>query len=76
MLSGNGPDIVLTAGPSYIAPMAEAGQLLALDSYAAKYKWTDPCCRPIYETGKIERQAVRPAQDLRVDGALLQQVAV
>src|SRR5205807_7224657 len=28
MLSGSGPDIVYTSGPSYVAPMAEAGQLL------------------------------------------------
>src|ERR1700752_1986149 len=36
MLSGSGPDIVFTAGPSYVASMAQAGQLLALDDYAQK----------------------------------------
>ncbi|KQR77644.1 ABC transporter substrate-binding protein [Rhizobium sp. Leaf341] len=41
MLSGNGPDMVYTAGPSYVAPMAQSGQLLPLDDYAAKYKWQD-----------------------------------
>jgi raffinose/stachyose/melibiose transport system substrate-binding protein len=41
MLSGNGPDVVYTAGPSYVAPMAQSGQLMALDDYAAKYKWED-----------------------------------
>ncbi|WJH38671.1 extracellular solute-binding protein (plasmid) [Aliirhizobium terrae] len=41
MLSGNGPDVVYTAGPSYVAPMAQSGQLMALDDYAAKYKWQD-----------------------------------
>src|SRR6185312_11345612 len=30
MLSGTGPDIVYTAGPSYVASMAQAGQLLDL----------------------------------------------
>jgi raffinose/stachyose/melibiose transport system substrate-binding protein len=39
MLSGNGPDVVYTAGPSYVAPMAQSGQLMPLDDYAAKYKW-------------------------------------
>ena len=53
MLSGNGPDIVLTAGPAYVAPMAQAGQLLALDSYAAKYNWTGSMLPAIYDTGKI-----------------------
>lgn len=41
MLSGSGPDIVYTAGPSYVATMAEAGQLLALDDYAQKLGWND-----------------------------------
>jgi len=41
MLSGNGPDIVYTAGPSYVAPMALSGQLMVLDDYAAKYQWQD-----------------------------------
>jgi raffinose/stachyose/melibiose transport system substrate-binding protein len=34
MLSGTGPDIVFTAGPSYVASMAQAGQLLDLSDYA------------------------------------------
>ncbi len=41
MLSGNGPDVVYTAGPSYVAPMAQSGQLMDLNDYAAKYKWAD-----------------------------------
>jgi raffinose/stachyose/melibiose transport system substrate-binding protein len=41
MLSGQGPDIVYTPGPAYVAAMAGAGQLLALDDYAAKLGWTD-----------------------------------
>jgi len=41
MLSGNGPDVVYTAGPSYVAPMAQNGQLMPLDDFAAKYKWQD-----------------------------------
>lgn len=39
MLSGTGPDVVLTAGPSYVATMAQAGQLLPLDDYATKLGW-------------------------------------
>ncbi len=41
LLSGSGPDVVYTAGPSYVATMAQAGQLLPLDSYAAQEKWGD-----------------------------------
>ncbi len=53
LLSGSGPDIVLTAGPAYVAPMAEAGQLLSLDKYAAKYNWTGSLLPAAYDTGKI-----------------------
>ena len=46
MLSGSGPDIVYTAGPSYVASMAQAGQLLPLDDYAAKARLERPrSCR-------------------------------
>jgi raffinose/stachyose/melibiose transport system substrate-binding protein len=41
LLSGSGPDVVYTPGPSYVAPMAQSGQLLPLDEYAAKYGWSD-----------------------------------
>ncbi|MFE0017625.1 ABC transporter substrate-binding protein [Mesorhizobium sp. NPDC059054] len=52
MLSGNGPDVVYTAGPSYVAPMAQSGQLLALDDYAAKYKWADRILPVFVEMGR------------------------
>jgi raffinose/stachyose/melibiose transport system substrate-binding protein len=39
MLAGTGPDVVFTAGPSYVASMAQAGQLLPLDDYAKKFGW-------------------------------------
>ena len=52
MLSGSGPDIVYTPGPSYVASMAQAGQLLALDDYAAKFGWTDRILPVFIELGK------------------------
>lgn len=41
LVAGNGPDIVQTAGPTYLAPIANAGQVLPLDELAEKYKWKD-----------------------------------
>lgn len=41
LLAGNGPDIVQTAGPTYLTPIATAGQVLALDDLAAKFKWKE-----------------------------------
>jgi len=54
MLSGNGPDVVFTAGPSYVASMAQAGQLLPLDDYAAKLGWNDRLLPLFMELGKYE----------------------
>ena len=52
MLSGSGPDVVYTAGPSYVASMAQAGQLLALDDYAQKLGWNDRILPVFVELGK------------------------
>ena len=52
MLSGSGPDIVYTAGPSYVATMAQAGQLLPLDDYAQKLGWNDRVLPVFVELGK------------------------
>ncbi|MBB3455978.1 raffinose/stachyose/melibiose transport system substrate-binding protein [Rhizobium sp. BK313] len=52
MLAGTGPDVVFTAGPSYVAAMAQAGQLLPLDDYAKKYGWNDNLLPLFLELGK------------------------
>lgn len=54
MLSGSGPDIVYTPGPSYVAPMAQSGQLLALDKYAAEYGWDDRILPVFLEMGRYD----------------------
>lgn len=54
MLSGSGPDVVYTAGPSYVAPMAQSGQLLPLDDYAAKYGWADRILPVFLEMGRYD----------------------
>lgn len=54
MLSGSGPDVVYTAGPSYVASMAQAGQLLPLDDYAAKMGWNDRILPVFLELGKYD----------------------
>ena len=54
MLSGQGPDIVYTPGPAYVAAMAGAGQLLPLDDYAAKLGWTDSVLPVFLSMGTYE----------------------
>jgi raffinose/stachyose/melibiose transport system substrate-binding protein len=41
LIAGSGPDIVQTAGPSYLTAIANAGQVLPLDDFAAQYKWKE-----------------------------------
>jgi raffinose/stachyose/melibiose transport system substrate-binding protein len=41
LVAGSGPDIVQTAGPAYLTAIANAGQVLALDDFATKYKWKE-----------------------------------
>ena len=54
MLSGTGPDVVFTAGPSYVASMAQAGQLMPLDDYAKKYGWNDNLLPIFLDLGKYD----------------------
>ena len=56
LLSGSGPDLVYTAGPSYVAPMAQAGQLLPLDSYATQFGWDKRILPVFVEMGKYNGQ--------------------
>ena len=51
LLSGSGPDIVMTPGPSYLVPMEAAGELLPLDNYAAQYGWNTKVLPAILKIG-------------------------
>ena len=51
LLSGGGPDIVMTPGPSYLVPLEAAGELLPLDKYAVQYKWNSTILPPILRIG-------------------------
>jgi len=50
VLAGQGPDLVYTSGPSYIAPLAKAGALEPLDDYAKKFGWSDRLLKPVLDT--------------------------
>lgn len=54
MLSGRGPDVVMTPGPAFVASMAQAGQLMALDGYAEKYGWDERLLPVFLELGKYD----------------------
>lgn len=56
MLSGSGPDIVYTPGPSYVASMAQAGQLLPLDAYADQFGWRDRVLPVFLDLGTYDGQ--------------------
>jgi raffinose/stachyose/melibiose transport system substrate-binding protein len=54
MLSGSGPDVVYTPGPAYVAAMAQAGQLMPLDDYAAKLGWNERILPAFLNMGKFD----------------------
>ncbi|MGN6100573.1 MAG: ABC transporter substrate-binding protein, partial [Devosia sp.] len=68
MLSGSGPDIVYTAGPSYVASMALAGQLLALDDYAQKLGWNDRILPLFMDLGKYNGKLYALAKTYETEG--------
>ena len=54
MLSGRGPDVVMTPGPAFVASMAQAGQLLPLDDYAQDLGWYDRILPVFLELGRYD----------------------
>ena len=54
LLSGSGPDIVYTPGPSYVAAMAHAGQLMSLDGYAETLGWNDRILPAFLDFGRYD----------------------
>ena len=51
LLAGSGPDLVQTSGPTYLTPMATAGQVLPLDDLAKKYGWDQRFLPALLNTG-------------------------
>lgn len=51
LLAGNGPDLVQTNGPTYLTPMATAGQVQPLDDLAKKYGWDKRFLPALLNTG-------------------------
>jgi raffinose/stachyose/melibiose transport system substrate-binding protein len=54
LLSGTGPDVVNTPGPAFVATMARAGQLLALDDIAAERGWNDRILPFFMDLGRFD----------------------
>jgi raffinose/stachyose/melibiose transport system substrate-binding protein len=54
LAAGAGPDIIVADGSSQVVPLAKAGQLLALDSYAEKYGWNDLILPWAFEASKYQ----------------------
>jgi raffinose/stachyose/melibiose transport system substrate-binding protein len=54
MLAGAGPDLVQTAGPTYVQEMVREGYLLPLDDYAKKYGWDKIVFPMMQELGSVD----------------------
>lgn len=51
LLAGSGPDIVQTSGPTYLTPMATAGQVMPLDDLAKQRNWAARFLPALLNTG-------------------------
>jgi raffinose/stachyose/melibiose transport system substrate-binding protein len=56
LAGGAGPDIVVTPGPSFVFELANAGQLLSLDQFAAQMGWTESFVPWALDLGKVNGQ--------------------
>lgn len=54
LMSGGGPDIINSNGPATALTTAKAGQLLALDDYAAKLGWDKRLIPMFLSLGKVD----------------------
>ena len=58
LAGGAGPDIVITPGPSLSAELGKAGQVLALDDYAAQYGWVESFTPWAIDLGKTQDKLI------------------
>ena len=54
VVSGKGPDIVMTPGPSTTLALVQSGHLLPLDEYIKKYNLDKRILGPVLRTGEYE----------------------
>lgn len=54
LAGGGGPDIVTTPGPSWAVELSRAGQLLALDDFAAQFGWDERFVPWALDLGKVD----------------------
>ena len=54
MLSGEGPDIVETPGPSYVKEYQEAGLLTSMEGYSQQFGWQDKLLPWSYQAGVFD----------------------
>ncbi len=64
LAAGEGPDIVRTPGPTYVAELALAGQLLPLDDYVASEGWDDLFVDWALSLGEVEGTVYSLADEL------------
>jgi raffinose/stachyose/melibiose transport system substrate-binding protein len=46
-IANKGPDIIYTSGPATVSPLARAGKLDPLETYAGRYGWNDRLLAPV-----------------------------
>ena len=54
LAGGEGPDIVVSPGPSFVFELVQAGQILALDDFAAELGWKDRFAEFALSLGNVQ----------------------
>ena len=57
MLSGEGPDIVETPGPSYVKEYQEAGLIASMQGYSNQFGWEDKLLPWSYQAGVFDGES-------------------
>ncbi len=58
LAGGGGPDVVVTPGPSLSMELGKAGQVIALDDFAAEFGWADSFAPWAMNLGRVNDQLV------------------
>lgn len=68
VMAGEGPDLIFTSGPAYIARFAKAGLLEPLDRYAKQYGWDERLLSQVTDSCRLSGELYCIVPSVVTDG--------
>jgi raffinose/stachyose/melibiose transport system substrate-binding protein len=68
VMAGQGPDLIFTSGPAYIARFAKAGMLEPLNRYVSRYRWDERLLTQVTSSCKLGGQVYCVVPAVVTDG--------